>query len=195
MKGARPLTVAEVDDLVVSFGGRYHLRDRALFVTGLKTGFRISELLSLQVRDVRRHGRVVDRVTVRRRHMKRRREGRTVRLHPDAAAALAVWIAVLEGETGSVQPTTPVFRSRKGVDRSISRQHAWRILNTVYLDNELEGQLGTHAMRKTFAARVHELLGRDLMKTQKALGHQAVTSTVSYLSFAEEEIDDAVLNV
>ncbi|MDQ3308839.1 MAG: hypothetical protein M3497_01790 [Gemmatimonadota bacterium] len=48
-------------------------------------------------------------------------------------------------------------------------------------------------MRKTFANKVHVLLGRDLVKTQRALGHKNVSSTVSYLSFLEEEIDEAIL--
>ncbi len=48
-------------------------------------------------------------------------------------------------------------------------------------------------MRKTFARRVHEKLGKDLVKTQKAMGHRSINSTVSYLSFNEEEIDDAIL--
>jgi hypothetical protein len=62
---------------------------RPLFLLGVKSGFRISELLALQVGDVWRGQRVVERVTVRRRHMKRQLEGRTVLLHPEARAALA----------------------------------------------------------------------------------------------------------
>jgi site-specific recombinase XerD len=67
------------------------------------------------------------------------------------------------------------------------------MLQRVYAACGLTGKLGTHSMRKTFARRIHAKLGRDLMKTQKALGHARVTSTVSYLSFAEEEIDEAIL--
>jgi site-specific recombinase XerD len=48
-------------------------------------------------------------------------------------------------------------------------------------------------MRKTFANRVHVLLGRDLVKTQRALGHKNINSTVCYLSFLEDEIDAATL--
>ncbi len=62
-----------------------------------------------------------------------------------------------------------------------------------YAEHQLGGTLGTHAMRKTFANNVHVLLGRDLVKTQRALGHKNVSSTVSYLSFLEEEIDEAIL--
>ena len=89
MKGCRPLTDAEVALVLTSFGGCYALRDKALFLLGLKSGFRISELLSLRLADVLHHGQLVDRVTVTRRHMKKKVEGRTVILHPEAKAVLA----------------------------------------------------------------------------------------------------------
>ena len=50
-------------------------------------------------------------------------------------------------------------------------------------------------MRKTFADRVYERLGGDLVKLQRALGHRSVVSTASYVSFREEEIDEAILSI
>ena len=191
MKGARPLTDSEVLQVSNSFRGRYALRDRALFVLGTKTGLRISELLSLTIGDVLQHGRIVNRVSVQRKHIKRKLEGRTMLLHPDAKEALALWVAQLSGRV-EVRRDTPVFLSRKG-QQPIGRRHAWTILMGNYAENRLEGTLGTHAMRKTFANKVHVLLGRDLVKTQRALGHKNVSSTVSYLSFLQEEIDEAIL--
>jgi hypothetical protein len=44
-------------------------------------------------------------------------------------------------------------------------------------------------MRKTFANRVYHQLNHDLVKTQRAMGHKNINSTVAYLSFAEDEID------
>jgi integrase len=69
MKGCRPLTDEEVALMQRSFGGFYADRDKALFLLGVKPGFRISELLSLRVGDVTQHGRLVDRVTVPRRRV------------------------------------------------------------------------------------------------------------------------------
>jgi integrase len=48
-------------------------------------------------------------------------------------------------------------------------------------------------MRKTFANRMYEKLNHDLVKTQRALGHAKINSTVQYLSFREEGIDAAIL--
>jgi integrase len=50
-----------------------------------------------------------------------------------------------------------------------------------------------HAMRKTFANRVYHQLNHDLVKTQRAMGHKNINSTVAYLSFVEAEIDAAIL--
>lgn len=201
MKGCRPLTEAEVALVRQSFGGRYGRRDHALFLLGVKSGFRISELLSLRVGDVWRGSQVVERVTVARRHMKRQTEGRTVLLHPEVRGALAAWLVDLKS-SGPCPSETYVFQSRKGPNRPISRRHALRVLREVYDANELTGPLGTHAMRKTFANQVYQhLCARratgeavdPFRMTSKALGHRSLTSTDGYLSFLEADIEAAIL--
>jgi integrase len=203
MKGSRPLADTEVAQVAKSFSGVYATRNKAMFLVGHRTGFRISELLSIRVGDVWQHSKSTEQLTVQRRHMKGGKAGktssRTVRLHPEAKAALSVWLEILQKRLGgTLDPQTPVFCSRvkdptTGLKRPISRVQAWRILQEAYLSNELPGKLGTHAMRKTFANRVYELLNHDLVKTQRALGHANINSTVQYLSFREEEIDAAIL--
>jgi integrase len=184
------LTEAKVALVRQSFGGRYARRDQALFLLGVKSGFRISELLALRLGDVWPGARVVERVTVHRRHMKKQTEGRTILLHPEAQAA------------GPCPAATYVFRSRKGSNRSIRRRQALRVLREGYDANELTGPLGTHAMRKTFANHVYQYLcvrraAGDAIDpfrlTSKALGHRSITSTDGYLSFLEADIDAAIL--
>lgn len=195
MKGARPLTEAEFRAVHGAMTGPLAARNRALLVLGVRSGFRVSELLSLRQRDVLQHERVVSHVAVARRYMKKRVEGRTVYLHPKAAAELEAWLVELRRRPGYVGARTFVFKSYGQLatqNRPISRVQAWRVLRRAFDACELSGKLGTHCMRKTFADRVFEQLGRDLMRTQKALGHRNVNSTVSYLSFKEEEIEGAI---
>ncbi len=59
MKGARALTAEEIQSIKKSFFGAYEVRDRTLFLIGLYTGARISELVSLNLGDVYQHGKVV----------------------------------------------------------------------------------------------------------------------------------------
>ena len=127
--------------------------------------------------------------------------GRTVKRHSEARAALSVWLEVLTGRLhGAVDPSTPIFCSRvkdptTGLKRAISREQAWRILKEAFNSNELEGKLGTHAMRKTFANRIYHQSNRDLIKTQQAMGHKHVNSTQHYLSFLQDEIDALILAI
>ena len=121
-------------------------------------------------------------------------EGRSVPLNPQAAEAVRARIEAMR-QQGSVTAKTVLFRSRKGDNQPISGVRAYKILREVPEESELSGQLGTHSMRKTFANVVHEKLDRDISKTKKALGHKNISSTDSYLSFLQEEIDEAILAV
>jgi site-specific recombinase XerD len=84
MQGCRALNEGKLIQVTQALAGPEALRNKALFVVGHRTGFRISELLSLTVGDVWQQGQVVTHVTVRRCQMKRHVAGRTVRLHPEA---------------------------------------------------------------------------------------------------------------
>jgi len=189
MKGCRPLSPAEVNTVLASFGDDdLSIRNHALFVLGLNTGLRVSELTTLQLRDVYANGEVQSSLQVKRRHVKGQTEGRILRVNKKAKAALGAWISVLN--TWNPEPKTPLFCSRRL--RAISRVQVWNILNRIFSSIGMAGVLGTHCMRKTFADRMYELLGRDLKQLQGALGHKWITSTSQYLSFKEDEINDAI---
>jgi hypothetical protein len=50
-------------------------------------------------------------------------------------------------------------------------------------------------MRKTFAQKVYHQFGFDHIRTKRALGHQQISNTERYLSFAEAEIHAAILAI
>lgn len=183
MRGSRPLTDLEV----AAVSAALNVRDRAMFILGVRTGFRIKEILSLKVKDVLRpDGSIVDRISVERRNMKGKVSGRSVVLHEDARVVLLAW-----AKTRSGMPDSILFVTSTG--KPMSRYDAWRYLDKAYRSAGCYGRLGTHAMRKTFANRVYKRLGYDLAKTQSAMGHVSINSTVSYLSFAQGDIDAAIL--
>ena len=59
MKGTRPLDNDEIRRVSACFTGTFEARNRGLFMLGVSTGGRISELLSLQLGDVYQNGRPV----------------------------------------------------------------------------------------------------------------------------------------
>jgi site-specific recombinase XerD len=194
VKGCRSFTDQEADQLASSFAGPYALRDRAIFTVGRYTGERISAILQLKIGDIVQGGRVADSVSYRRANRKGKVEGRTVKLHPRAKTALTAWIKHLTNEEGTLTADQFVFRSRKG-SRPISRIQYHRILKDVVHAHHLTGKIATHSMRKTFADRMYDNLGHDIFRTQRALGHRNINSTVQYLSFREADIDKAILEM
>ena len=59
MKGTRPLNNGEIRRVSTAFTGTFEVRNRGLFMLGVSTGGRISELLSLTIGDVYQNGRAV----------------------------------------------------------------------------------------------------------------------------------------
>jgi integrase len=188
MRGARPLS----DDEIVLVSAELHPRDQTLLIFGVRAGFRISEILSLSVGDVYKNGKVLDRVYLKKSNTKGKDSGRSIPIHQVAKVALLKWIEQLGFPPGHY----PLFVSRKarpdGTRRNISRVQAWRVLEDAYRMAGLEGQLGTHAMRKTFAKKVYARSGKDLLVTQKALGHGHLSSTVKYLGADDDDVDRAI---
>jgi len=192
MAGCKPFQPNEVQKVLSHFQADTALRDKAIFILGIRSGFRISEILSLRLSDVLFNGEVVDRVRVERRYMKGKVSSREVVLHPEAKAALATWINQLK-QKETAAPETYLFLSRKGDNKPINRKQYFRILKAASDKAGVTGAIATHSMRKTFANRVYEKLNFDLVKMQKALGHRNISSTIQYLSFRQEDIDDAIL--
>ena len=59
MKGIRPLDNDEIRSVSTCFAGTFQVRNRGLFMIGVSTGGRISELLSLEIGGVYQNGSAV----------------------------------------------------------------------------------------------------------------------------------------
>lgn len=204
MRGARPLTVVEVEDVKKAFGGKMAVRNRALFAFGINTGFRIAELLSLRLGDVlEADGQIKNRVTVSRRFMKGKRRSRSVSVNSKAKYGILPWLIVLK-HSDVIHKDDFIFQSHGYLNKSIGYVQADRILKRAFSSVGLNGQLSTHTMRKTFANNVYNGFLRRVSKgepvdafrsTSKALGHADIKSTDQYLTFVTEEIDEMIEEV
>lgn len=180
MKGSRALTDKEIDDVLNVLKSP---RDRALFMLGVKTGLRVSELLSLRITDVWKNG-VTDFVTVQKRNTKGKIESKTLPLTASVKTYLAAHI-------GTPDKDQPLFKSTQG-DNAITRMMAHRILKNAFNQLGLQGNCSTHSMRKTYAHRIHKALGEKIEMTQVALCHKSLSSTASYLQIDREAVENAI---
>lgn len=185
----RALTDAEVKLMADSFYGKYEYRDRALFLLGVRTGYRVSELLRLTIGDFIQYGEVVSRISI---TNTKNGSTRSVPLHPEAQETVAVWIAQLR-TWGITKATNPVFVSQKDTTKAISRVQAYRIIKVAAKCNRLSGVVATHSMRKTLGRRAYEVSGENIYKVADVLGHRDVNSTRHYLDIPQKEIDAIIL--
>ena len=200
MATSRQLNVSEYEQFKSSFTGAYKLRNSALFVLGVRSGFRISELLSLTVGDIiEPTGRLAEQVTVQKGYMKRKKESRSVPMHPEVAKHLREYCAWL-AERGQNGASRPLFPGRTG--EPLSRRDYWRILKTSALNLGLSMHgISTHTMRKTFAHRVHSVLNAQLRagaeieplkELKTALGHASISSTERYLAEDKQRVNNII---
>lgn len=193
MKGCRPLADPLVPAVLAELEkSRSGVRDATLVTVGIRTGFRISELLSLRLGDVWQGGRVVDVLTVERRNMKGKKDSRSVPLHEEARRALERHVRAML-EAGHSDPATPLFLSRQGTMRPLTRFAADKIIRKALAACGVTGKRGTHTMRKTFSRRMKRAVGNDYHALQKLMGHKQITSTMSYDEVDEDKLVDAVL--
>jgi integrase len=200
--GMRDYTDEELEIVRNSFSGRYALRDRCYFEMALQMGLRVSEMLSIRVGQVYQYGRVVDDVSIDRKHMKGGKAGkalgRTIPLFPETHPHILAWLEGLAGmlevkdPPKALNPTTPLFLSRvhnrNGSPRAIARETAWRIIKAIARENELPGAVGTHSTRKTLARKAMAW-AKDIRVVQRLLGHKSLQSTEAYLkSLTDREV-------
>jgi site-specific recombinase XerD len=188
MKGARALSKEEVADIRKSFCGKYEVRDRALFLIGLYTGARISELISLNVGDVWQHEKVVKTLELRKAITKGKKT-RQVPLNLEARENIESLIDWKRSQGERLDPDVPLFVSRKKNGR-LTRIQAHRILQAAYHENQLTGNITTHSMRKTFATMLAK--NNPLQVVKELLGHSSLAVTDKYLSVTEDDLRAAV---
>ena len=115
------------------------LRNELLFVLGINTGLRISDILALKIADVSS----VNRLELRE---KKTNKKRTIALNKKTCRLIEQYLHI---ERPEAKAHEPLFHSQKG-GKAISRQHAYEILNEVARAVGIIERIGTHSLRKTF---------------------------------------------
>jgi integrase/recombinase XerD len=178
-----------------SFDGKYAARDAALFELGIRTGFRISELLAVNVGHVYQNGKMLSSVTVAKCWMKGRKRSRTMPLHSAASDAILRWIEEA-GFTATGFADQPLF-CRQLTSIRLSRAQAWSIIKLAAIRAGLDtDRVACHSLRKTFATNMwnNSLINKDMAKMAKLLGHQNFSNSLRYLEFLDGSLELAVLS-
>ena len=192
MKGTRPLNNNEIRLVSACFDGTFEIRNRGLFMLGVSTGGRISELLSLQIGDVYQNGRAVTDLLFDKSIVKGGEVSRAVPVNRDGRRAIEDLIRWHGERYPDTEKNRPLFPSRNGQGQQpMSRRTAHDVLKVAFEAAGLNGHLATHSLRKSFAQRLYDRTG-NIFAVPEMLGHKSVATTQEYLGVNYASIKEAV---
>ena len=173
-------------------------RDNMLFIVGINFGLRVSDLRQLRFAHL-----INDNMTFKSSFPIFEQKTRNTRKHKrnryitiNAAVRQSI-ITYLENTPG-VCLSDYLFRSESNHGGSsnepIHRNSVDRILKGLAKDLDLNIQMSTHTLRKTFA--YHQMVmsnndPRKLLLLQKMMGHSTAAQTLDYIGITGEEIEEA----
>ena len=149
-------------------------RDYILFVIGINTGLRISDILQLKVEDVKGTHIVITE--------KKTNKHKRFYINGQLRKELSKYI---EG----MNDNDYLFPSRKG-DKPITRVQAYRILNDVAEKLGID-EVGTHTLRKTFGYW-HYQQYKDVAILQDIFNHSSPSVTLRYIGITDDIKDKTI---
>jgi integrase len=186
----RPLDDNEIQKLHDYFNGAIardekdlELRNYTLIFLCLYTGMRISEVLDWNVEDVFQYGRVNQNSFVKEKKVNRIR---SIKLNENTQKLLNNYIIHYSYNKALGEP---LFKTSYG--RLTTRQ-ASNIFQKAFKSCEMDGLLGCHSARKTFAKKVMKIGNNNIPNVQRALGHKSIATTLKYINYNDEEVNNII---
>ncbi len=168
-------TIEEIQDMVFMLERFCGQRDKILFLFGINTGLRISDIVKVKVENVlgKDHYIVIQKKTGKK---------RIVELPDGLKENIKLYCIKLGIKEGYL------FPSRKG--SHISEIQAYRQLVKAgrMLDRD---DIGTHTMRKTFGYH-HYKINKDVAILQEIFSHSAPSITLKYIGITQDEIKNSM---
>ncbi|WP_085523868.1 site-specific integrase [Tuberibacillus sp. Marseille-P3662] len=150
-------------------------RNYLLFVLGINTGLRVSDILTIKVGDVKgTHLRI--------------REGKTkkqkmIRITPTLKREIKGYIEDKDDHEY-------IFKSRIGDNKPIGRSMTYKILRDAADAYNLV-DIGTHTMRKTFGYHFYQKY-KDVALLQELFNHSSPDITLRYIGVNQDVMDKAL---
>lgn len=208
MPGCKPFSSIDLDRIRDAFdelaaGKDIHRvwpRNKAIFFLQCYTGFRISELVSIRLKQVIEGDDVSHSITVPRRQMKGGNkikgasEARTVELNERSRELIRQYLA--DYGSSESDPDSYLFHPVGKPDKSISSRTCQLAYDKAFetakiADYSRPYRLSTHSCRKTFARAAKGLVQGDLKSLQQMMGHKSLQSTAHYIESDSSLIEKA----
>ena len=178
IKDVQPIrSLEKIEDMKWSLKKWCGDRDYIMFLMGINTGLRVSDLLKIKINDIKRKNKI----TIIEGKTKKPRDIYLTNIYDD-----------LNSYIDTVERTQWLFPSRKG-DKPISRIQAYRQLNRASAMVDMPDGIGTHTLRKTFGYW-HYKQFKDVAELQLILNHSHPQITLDYIGITDEQIENNMKN-
>lgn len=154
-------------------------RDKAMLEVLYATGIRVSELISLDIRDVNLSVGFI--------RCTGKKKERAVPLYKAAIKALTAYINEVRLQLLDDPQETALFVNMNG--ERMSRQGFWKIIKFYQDKAGISKDITPHTLRHSFAAHLLEN-GADLKSIQEMLGHADISSTQIYTQVVNQKLRD-----
>lgn len=199
-KTTQPIRSQSDRDKISAYLLRKNVRDYALFMLGIFTGRRISDLVALDVCDVAyidKRGRFTIKTRLQIREHKTGKYSDLI-LHPAARRALSKYLHKRKRDsTWAYLLREPLFKSQKRRvtgELRITKHYVWWILKSAAQACEINYKIGTHTLRKTFGYMLYRS-GTNIEVIQKAFNHSSPVITLAYIGITQDDLDEAILSM
>jgi len=155
-------------------------RDLCLFTFGINTAYRASEILSLNIGDVR-HLTTGDRLDVK---QSKTKKYRAVTLNHIVIGAIQAWIDVHPEKKND---GAALFYSQKS-KKALLVPTVTNMLKHWCSQTKLDGNYDSHNMRKTWGYHQRNINKSSTSLLMVAFGHESEKQTLSYLCIQEKEV-------
>lgn len=159
-------------------------RDYCLFVLGINTNLRASDLLSITVGQVRDF-KAGDELVLKE---KKTGKGRRITLNDSAVEAIQHWL----NSDRDLNDDDNLFKSQRGV---LTVQSVNRLVKTWCKTINLPGNYGSHTLRKTFGYHQRVQLNTSIPELMVMFNHSTQRQTLDYLCIQADEIKDAYMKL
>ncbi len=154
-------------------------RDHAMLELLYATGIRVSELISLNVKDVSLSAGFI--------RCESKGKERIIPLYPAAVKALSDYVKDIRPQLIADPEETALFVNMNG--ERMSRQGFWKIVKHYQETAQINKDITPHMLRHSFAVHLLEN-GADLRSIQEMLGHADISSTQIYTHVVKKQLKD-----
>ena len=183
----------EIWDMKVHFLKEQNIRNYLMFVLGINSALRISDLLSIQVDEVRKeNSEIRERLDL--------REGKTnkekkYKISYNAKQALKFYFDNIDtkryyGHKG-ILPDDYLFASQRGPHTPIDRTWAWRKIKDAAQAVNIAENISPHSCRKTWGFMARTEADLPISIIMEKLNHSNESTTLRYIGVIQSEIEDA----